>query len=1070
MSEDAGTANRGQVGMLGLGVALHLILLVTAVHAWVVGWPGRVWVSLGVAGALAASAALFRRWPLVPVVAGGAALALLILVPAYFYGVDGSGLPIALVPLRIVVSLLFIGALGLAAWIFWSSLSSISLWGRSIPAALALFAATPVVMGLVEGIPFAEVMVGLWTWPYWTQGAWFGAAVLLPLAMIVALAGIFIPHLRPTRSSRGAHGVSTFGLFVLVLLTGMEMNSNGLANSLVVFGAGGAGSVEGTRYLARAPAMGDLELSAEPSRVLGDSTGIIEAVGGEALTRASPEAQQRVMEIFDRFERENSSLSTQSLSVKATQQRLGEDPIQLSTWVRDSTRWAPYAGVLRGPTGVLMERVGSNADRALLLSELLSEAGHRTRLARAVLSDKQSREMVETLLKSGSLPFPERMAQAALAPPGGARPPTSDETASLLNSVDEFQTEILATLTERVIDQTADLTRILAERMPLRGSGELSLPQSTLAKLSSYWWVQYRDGNQWTDLHLFPLQAIQDLGDVVPEKTFAPRSLPDSIFHQVRINVVVEQWSEASGLQEYVVLSHSFRAVDLTGSVLSFTHRPLHESDPSEPAPDQDPFEWYRGFLSDQTAWVPRLSHGSTTIEQRGFRASGEVIDNPSPAGSGGGRAKSSTPGGMFGGLSGGVAGGEGDRPEGSSAAELHLTAEWVEYGIQSPGHTPKTVRRQVFDLIGEGPRSLGEALLVEPTSAQGLERALALAGTRETLVETGNMTPEFALHSLSTAMLEQKAELGAEIASLAAVDTSFLDSALPIAVGRSPVFLYGFAMTRHEASPWRDVTFLAEPNLTSLVRRLRSDQASAFLEILELDVVSNRVEVSTGDPRRDFEARLGQGVMDTNLEALLLAGYGPVENTAMLHFASERLGVEWRTLASEDDPRLDRWAVPDDARARIKNSLAKGYVVAMPDRPVPMGDRTVYGWWRIDPRSGTALGIGSAGHGQSMTQRAINQAFISGPSIGLMLHTRSCQQRGNSEGLCDPCVLAFGGFVTGLWSIGTGMAVKLMADKFLGAAIGAGVGGYGIVTKLGSCIENLVSTTRGGYEGMGSK
>lgn len=90
---------------------------------------------------------------------------------------------------------------------------------------------------------------------------------------------------------------------------------------------------------------------------------------------------------------------------------VGKEPATLLNWVRDQTFWAPYRGVLRGATGVLMDRVGSSADRAMLLAQLLREAGQEVRLARATLPEP----MAATLLAKVR-PIPHDRMQAARTP------------------------------------------------------------------------------------------------------------------------------------------------------------------------------------------------------------------------------------------------------------------------------------------------------------------------------------------------------------------------------------------------------------------------------------------------------------------------------------------------------------------------------------------------------------------------------------------------------------------------------------------------------------------------------
>ena len=79
---------------------------------------------------------------------------------------------------------------------------------------------------------------------------------------------------------------------------------------------------------------------------------------------------------------------------KAIVEKVGNDPAKLFEWVRDNTYWVPYRGSLRGPIGVLMDRLGNSLDRALLLAELLRTAGHQARLVCAELSEAQAKELL----------------------------------------------------------------------------------------------------------------------------------------------------------------------------------------------------------------------------------------------------------------------------------------------------------------------------------------------------------------------------------------------------------------------------------------------------------------------------------------------------------------------------------------------------------------------------------------------------------------------------------------------------------------------------------------------------
>lgn len=69
-----------------------------------------------------------------------------------------------------------------------------------------------------------------------------------------------------------------------------------------------------------------------------------------------------------------------TFDIAAALQGIDRLPEKLFAWVRDQTRFMPYAGILRGADGTLIDRSGKRLDRALLLARLLKEAGHLVRL------------------------------------------------------------------------------------------------------------------------------------------------------------------------------------------------------------------------------------------------------------------------------------------------------------------------------------------------------------------------------------------------------------------------------------------------------------------------------------------------------------------------------------------------------------------------------------------------------------------------------------------------------------------------------------------------------------------
>jgi|GEM_PF-2111923 len=947
MSEDAGTANRGQMGMLGLGVALHLILLVTAVHAWVVGWPGRVWVSLGVAGALAASAALFRRWPLVPVVAGGAALALLILVPAYFYGVDGSGLPIALVPLRVVVSLLFFGALGLAAWIF-AGTPRLPIWARLIPIGVAVYAAFPVVMGLIEGLPFGEVLVGLWTWPYWIQGAWVGAAVFLPLATMMSLSGVLASAIRPLRFSRNGLVGAAVGLLGVVLLTSFEMNARGLGNLAGLLGS-------------RVP-----QVAATPR---GSSAPPLDA---QAQTEADPQAdRENRQEVLQRHltDMEEGFASLAEARAPSTLEslvsRLGTDPEVLLGWVRDSTQWVPYKGALRGSPGVLGERVGNSLDRSWLLYEMLRSSGTQARLARGTLSPAEAQRLLEALAERGVVrPAQESDGLAEVYSDFLALDP--EELRASFRKQAAAEGEQKRQVQARVATQTSDL---LGAMDAVPGSSYGADLQDLVELVREHWWVQRRVGSEWMNLH----PSSRDLPgiSISPDLTLQPGDILDldpGLLHRTDVRLVVEGWSAANRVED-VVLEYTVVPASVGPVFLTLGHAPVSAEigfDNTEWEPE--PLE----RIEDASAWQPVLLVDGSEVMGQTF----SWTPAESAEGKGAEPEERPTVGGGASGL-GGLFGGGSKEPPAKTEAESGpvgtrrdaVTAEWIEYEIHVPGSSPRTVRRPLFDLLGPSRRSSEPSAPPGESDAQRLERAMALLGTTDVLVLSSDL-PDRAVEAQVLRGGGGAAQMIRGVLEAGASDSGNLMVALGSSYRASSALL-ALASARRKWSPVQDQTYLGEVNILSQHRWIMDDAAGNVVAMEGLDIVANRVSSVPGPQADPFRSVLQQGVLDTNAEAVLMAGNMPVANVALLHEAATELGTGWMMLRNMDDASPEELALPDDMRTRIQAELEGGYFALVPERAVLVGGESSFGWWKIDPLTGETLGMGEQGWGQSMAQRA---------------------------------------------------------------------------------------------------
>jgi hypothetical protein len=932
--------------LLGLGGVLHLILLVTAGHAWVIGWPGRVWVSLGAAIAIGASAALFRRWPLVPVLAGAAALACLLLIPAYLYGVDGVGLPIALVPFPAAASVLFLLALSLAAWIF-AGTPHLPIWARLIPIVVAVYAAVPAVMGLMEGIPFGEVLVGLWTWPYWIQGAWIGAAVLLPMAVAISLRGVFASGIRPSRFSRSALVVAAGGLLGVALLTSFEMNVRGLGN---LAGLLGSGVPEAATM---PPESGTVPRGAQAQT--GDDR--------PSTVENRRETLQHLTEMEEGFA--NLADVRSPSTIESLVSQLGTDPEALLGWVRDSTQWVPYRGALRGSSGVLGERVGNSLDRAWLLYELLRFSGTEARLARGTLAPAEARSLLEALAARGVVRPSQGSENIADVYSDLLALDREDLRAKFRQQAaaeDERKLQVL----DRVAAQTSDLLGAMSG-VP---GGSLGQELPDLAELvREHWWVQIRAGSEWIDLH----PSSQDFPgiSIPPDYTIEPSDILDldpGLLHRVDVRLVLEAWTGGHRAED-VVLEYSMVPANVGPVFLTIGHAPVSADiafDSNEWEPE--PFE----KIEEASAWQPVLLVDGSEVM-------GETFSWPSTESAGGGDAEPEerpAEGGGSAGL-GGLFGSRSKEPSaqtragnnGAKARHDAVTAEWIEYEIHMPGISSRTVRRPLFDLLGPSGRSSEPTSPPIETDAVRLERAMALLGTTDILVLSADL-PDRAIEAQVLRGGTGAVQMIRKVLESDASDPEGLTLALG-STYRASSALLALASARRKWSPVQDQTYLGEVNILSQHRWLMDDAAGNVMAMEGLDIVANQVSSVPGPQVDPFRLVVQQGVLDTNAEAVLMTRNKPVANVALLHEAASQLGINWIMLQAADDPSLKELGLPDDMSARIRAELRDGSLALVPERAFLVEGESAFGWWKIDPLTGETLGMGPQGWGQSMVQRA---------------------------------------------------------------------------------------------------
>jgi hypothetical protein len=723
------------------------------------------------------------------------------------------------------------------------------------------------------------------------------------------------------------------------------------------------------------------------------------------------EALDRLLKLVEAADREG---PRDTVDAQAVVRKVGREPAKLFEWVRDNTHWVPYQGALRGPTGVLMDRVGNSLDRSLLLAELLRLAGEKPLLVRATPDEARARELVAKVR-----PLPKDWLDAV-------DPPSDDQVAARLDqyaarygleptrlrastSRAAMAAQRLAEdVAARVAEQSPAVTAALQPADP-SAPGAAAAMEDAVRAAKDHWWVRLDADGKFTDFDpLLPDAKPQSpAGGADGQAQAYDGKLPNdpSLCHEVEVRVTIERW-EAGRLVEEPVLTHVLRPADLLGRRVALSHVPVDGPDDVNLLETPDASQTLKELAGGQHAWVPVLRAGSDTVMKAGFTDAGRVDPNP--------KLGMKKVGGAVGGAASGALDAIDTSPAPAARPDTHLTAEWIDYEIRSPGRAPVKVRRQLFDLVGPAARTGRSAslasLTVTVTEAQAAARALSTLGETEIFLQPCNLSQAFVDHLAAGSLLANGPLLKA-FAGNDRPDAKWTDEQAG-KVEPGPGRAYALGLARGQWSPVRGQVYLDRPNVLTYHQLMRLDPSGKVVLYEGFDVVCNDVSVREADPQAAKAVRARQGVADTAAEAAL-AGGGAVENASNLFAA----GAEWVTLRGADDPGLQAVRLPDDVLARLRRDLADGNVVIVPKKPAGADGRELVAWWRVDPRTGAALGIGRDGWGAAAAENALIHARIMLKAV-----------------LMFKCI---GG------AVGGGQVAMCVAIGVVGAA-GIGIGGFG--------------------------
>ena len=691
--------------------------------------------------------------------------------------------------------------------------------------------------------------------------------------------------------------------------------------------------------------------------------------------------------------------------------KTGKDSAKILAWVKANTRIVPYAGMLRGASGVLMDRSGNSLDRALFLADLLHRAGYNVRIARAQIPP----EAAEAL----------RVRFVASAPKPAA--PAAPDKAAVMKAIGS-DPRLDPKIIEQAVDKTiagsrkfnTEVQSLYGKVLPavLQAIGndptrDARLAADADAVLRDHFWVQRQNGSNWDDLD----PDVDVIGRTTASATFLPSETPSDLKHRVTLRLTIEVLKSGK-FSEVPLLQQTWLPSEIAHKSITISHSLYPQPDLDAILKDKTPQAAYLDAAANASVVMPVLRVDTKDIPGQIYNFSGEV-EAPTAinlASMGGAAIVNGSR------LASGIASAFGESAPAAMPAispQASVTAEWLEIDIAVPGKSIERHRRAIFDMIGAearaNPASVNSAAINDGIKKR---RALALSGTIDAYLFDANPSAAWAVRTTAQ--------------SLAAVDNWLANSVRKVVspaqmlqppIARVQIPLWSWATGRmYSTASSHGVP--AAPNVALLWQAPELDTEGATEIKVVLDIVSNDSVQDT-----NFLQRVSQGVEDTVIERMIVAGDTTTGNTASVMANDLASGHPWSAFRAQDEQRISGIGALPDVRMALQKSLAQNKLLILrPDSPVT-------DWWEVDSNDGRTRGVENPGYGASMAEYAFllirNVATAAACVAAANHYAHSNVALAVSGGFC---VIGFG-VAGGYWAAATGLGETAEAATALSAA-----------------------------------
>lgn len=718
------------------------------------------------------------------------------------------------------------------------------------------------------------------------------------------------------------------------------------------------------------------------------------------------EARQRLDQFMELIEALRSPIDRSQFDLEALLEKLDYDADEIIRFVKEDIYFEAYSGVLRGAQGTLISGAGNALDQSLLLSTLLKDASYEARIAAGELTEQPAK----TLLKQLVLPRPAieealdvelfeqtlREHARRIAIPVTKLDELFDQinNAPAIDSTDSYQ-------------QALASSKFILKKLTEAGVelGDPNTEAELVTEAQQYFWVEFRQGpsDPWQPVHPAVVKTTDSFHELQAHDIFT-ESIPDDLQHRFRFQVFLEK--ETNGQLTSMALAPAWERpiANLASIPVNFTILSRHLLTQI----NQGELEINPG---SNDIFIPVLNNQPL---KNGFDLSGNII--PQEAALSAFADVFATVSDKLGQATEALANLAGSSAESTKKGSTRLAALKIQYTFVKPDGTETRHLRTVFS-----DSSPDKNKRTEKTT--GMYKALTRNFTF--MVSSGKMNDAFVTDKVLNDLAQKREAIALLLRqSFNSNDDNGNQSGQQIDMSWLGHTLLYTIFDRNIAVADQNYAYRHLPSLIVHHATLPLDQ-----KITEgIDIVQNsRRAISASDSviTHQPEALIQAGAIETRFEKTLIdSNTGHITDTHSVFEQALKQGTQIELIKPNDSQALDQLNLNPDIAAHMRRDIDSGHAIIFP-KNLSSADRLA--WWRIDPLTGTTLGIGENGEGGATTTEYV----VIGVSMGLLA--------------LGFCMILKAGAVTNKNCISFAIPVAGGSAATLGLAVGASAAPLGL-------------------------